>query len=94
MQPLWPGGCQLPVLYWILIGLIAGFLAKLLMPGADREPKGCIMTMLLGIAGALLAGFLARVLFGSDDRVGFIGATLGAMLLIFLMRKLWARPSR
>ena len=49
------------ILSWILVGLVAGIIAKLLMPG--RDPGGCIITILLGIAGALLGGFLAG-LFG------------------------------
>jgi uncharacterized membrane protein YeaQ/YmgE (transglycosylase-associated protein family) len=77
------------VLKWIFVGLIAGFLAKLLMPGTDREPKGCLLTMLLGMAGAIVAGFITSLLFGDRDGVGIIGATLGAMLLIFLMRRYW-----
>lgn len=47
------------LLGWIVIGLLAGALAKLIMPG--RDPGGCIVTMLLGIAGALLAGFMGRL---------------------------------
>lgn len=46
------------LLGWIIIGLLAGAIAKLIMPG--RDPGGCIVTILLGIAGALLAGFVER----------------------------------
>ena len=77
---------------WIVIGLVAGVLAKALMPGSDREPKGCLMTVLLGIAGSVLVGWLMTVA-GLDKNGGpvatIIGATIGAMILIFLMRKLW-----
>ena len=48
------------ILGWILIGLLAGGIAKLLMPGKD--PGGCIITVLLGVAGALLAGFVGKSL--------------------------------
>ena len=44
---------------WIIIGLIAGAIAKAIMPG--RDPGGCLVTILLGIAGALVAGFLAAI---------------------------------
>jgi uncharacterized membrane protein YeaQ/YmgE (transglycosylase-associated protein family) len=77
----------------ILIGLIAGALAKAVMPGEKAEPQGCLLTMLLGIAGSVTTGFIMRNLLHMEGRGGFIptivGATLGAMLLIFLLRKFW-----
>lgn len=76
---------------WIIIGGIAGGIAKLLMPGKD--PGGCIVTVLLGIAGALLAGFLGQVLgFNSAmDGAGFIGAIVGAFLILLLYRLVVSR---
>lgn len=75
------------MLWWILIGLIAGALAKAITPGTSREPKGCLMTMLLGIAGSMLVGALVQ------GQGGFIaslfGATVGAVVLILLARALW-----
>lgn len=72
------------VLSWIVFGLIAGAIAKLLMPGKD--PGGFIVTILLGIAGALVGGFIATALgFGSVDgfSIGsFFLAVLGAVLLL------------
>lgn len=71
---------------WIIIGGIAGAIAKLLMPGKD--PGGCIITVLLGIAGALLAGFLGKAM-GLDSAMngaGFIGAILGAFVILLLYR--------
>ena len=56
------------ILSWILVGLVAGIIAKLLMPG--RDPGGCIITILLGIAGALLGGFLMGI-FGFGGITGF-----------------------
>ena len=47
---------------WIVLGLVAGVIAKLLMPG--RDPGGCIITMLIGIVGALVGGFLSSRLLG------------------------------
>ena len=69
------------IIWMILIGLIAGALAKLIMPG--RDPGGIIVTILLGIAGSLLGGFLFG---GSDGRVGIIGSIVGALILLFLYR--------
>ena len=73
---------------WILMGLLAGAVAKLLMPGKD--PGGCIITILIGIAGALLGGLLARYLgyggiSGFDIR-SFLIATAGAILLLLVLR--------
>lgn len=80
-------------IYWIIVGLIAGALAKALMPGSDREPKGCIMTMLLGIAGSVIVGFLMRTVLGVNGGGGLmgtiVGATIGAILLILALRKFW-----
>lgn len=60
------------------------------MPGDKKEPRGCLMTMLLGIAGSVLVGFLLKSVLRwptSGMMIGtYIGATLGAMLIIFLAR--------
>ena len=75
------------IIGWIVIGLLAGGIAKLLMPG--RDPGGCIITILLGIAGALLAGFLGRAVgwYGPGDQgAGFIAAIIGAFVLLFIYR--------
>jgi uncharacterized membrane protein YeaQ/YmgE (transglycosylase-associated protein family) len=78
---------MLGVLGWIVFGLIAGALAKLVMPG--RDPGGILVTMMLGIAGALVAGFLGRWLgwYGAGEPAGLIMATLGAVLLLFVYRR-------
>jgi uncharacterized membrane protein YeaQ/YmgE (transglycosylase-associated protein family) len=81
-MPLW--------LFWILLGLIAGSLAKFLMPG--RDPAGCIFTILLGIVGAVLGGFIGtRLGWGKVDAgdldLRSIGiATFGALVLLGLGR--------
>jgi uncharacterized membrane protein YeaQ/YmgE (transglycosylase-associated protein family) len=74
------------VLGWILFGLLIGIVAKLLMPG--RDPGGFIVTILLGIAGAVVGGFIGRAagLYAPGEPAGFVMATLGAILLLFLYR--------
>ena len=74
------------ILGWIVIGLLAGGIAKLLMPGKD--PGGCIITILLGIAGALLAGFLGRAIgwYEPGDGAGFVAAIVGAFLILLVYR--------
>ena len=82
---------MLSVLGWIIFGLIVGALAKLLMPG--RDPGGMLVTIGLGVAGALIAGFIGRALgwYQADEAAGFITATLGAILLLFVYRQVAAR---
>ena len=81
------------ILGWIVFGLIVGVVAKLIMPG--RDPGGMIVTILLGIAGALVAGFLGRALgwYGDNDPVGFVMATIGAILILVLYRQFRARAA-
>lgn len=84
---------MLGVLGWILFGLVVGIVAKLLMPG--RDPGGLIITTLLGIIGAVVGGFLGRSLglYGPGEPAGFLMATLGAVVLLFIYRLL-RRPAR
>ena len=74
------------VLVWIVLGLLAGGIAKLLMPGKD--PGGCLVTILLGIAGALVAGFLGQAVgwYDQNEGAGFIAAIVGAFLILLLYR--------
>lgn len=76
---------------WIIIGGLAGAIAKLLMPGKD--PGGCIVTVLLGIAGALLAGFIGQSLglASTANGAGFIGAIIGAFVILFIYRLILRR---
>ena len=71
---------------WIVIGLIAGAIAKAVVPG--RDPGGCLMTILLGIAGAVLAGFLGEQLgwYQRSDSAGFLAAIVGAILILVVYR--------
>ena len=81
------------LLWWIVVGIVAGALAKGLMPGEKAEPKGCLMTMLLGIAGSVITGLLMKTFLRWEGTgwliPSIVGATLGAMLLIFVLRKFW-----
>ena len=76
------------IIGWIVLGLLAGLIAKRIMPGAER--MGFILTTLLGIAGALLGGFLASALgFGDPideffDISTWIGAIVGALVILFI----------
>ncbi|MFJ3960690.1 GlsB/YeaQ/YmgE family stress response membrane protein [Streptomyces sp. NPDC090036] len=78
------------IIAWILIGLFAGIIAKMLMPGKD--PGGIIITILIGIAGGLLGGWLGKVIFGVDSIDGFfeistwVAAIVGALILLGVFR--------
>ena len=74
------------IIGWIIIGLIAGALAKFVMPGDD--PGGFIITILLGIAGAIVGGFLASLIgIGGGGTIWTIViATLGAIILLAIYR--------
>lgn len=73
----------------IILGLLAGFIGKALMPGKD--PGGFFVTILIGLAGALLGYFIFRAIgIGDDDAFdlgGLLGAILGVMILLFAYRK-------
>lgn len=76
------------IIYWILMGLVVGVLARILMPGKDK--MGIIITILLGVAGAFLGGFIGTRL-GVGDVTGFnlvslLLATGGAVLILLLYR--------
>ena len=73
-------------IWWIVIGGIAGGIAKLLMPGKD--PGGCLITIILGIAGAVLAGWLGHLVhwYEPGEGASFVGAIVGAFLLLLIYR--------
>lgn len=74
------------IIGWIVIGGLAGGIAKLLMPG--RDPGGCIVTVLLGIAGALIAGWIGHSVgwYDTGEGAGFIAAIVGALILLLIYR--------
>jgi uncharacterized membrane protein YeaQ/YmgE (transglycosylase-associated protein family) len=83
------------IIAWIVVGLIAGLLAKWIMPGDD--PGGIIVTILIGMAGALVGGFIVGLL-GGTGATGFsiwsiLVATLGAIILLALYRPIARRAA-
>jgi len=76
----------------IVIGLIVGFIAKLITPG-DPKPRGFILTAVLGIVGAVVAQFLGQAIgwYQPGEPAGFIGAVIGAVIVLLIWRQL-ARP--
>lgn len=71
------------IIWTIVIGFIAGVIAKFIMPGRN-EPSGFVLTTLLGIAGAFLASYLGQALgwYRADQGAGLIGAVVGAVILL------------
>lgn len=82
---------QYGIIGWIIIGGIAGAIAKMLMPGKD--PGGCIITILLGVAGALVAGWLGKMIgwYDTNEGAGFIAAIVGAFILLGIYRLIAGR---
>lgn len=79
------------LIWWIVVGFCAGVLAKALAPGKTKEPSGCILTILLGVAGSVATGFVMQLagMRGNDKLLGTIcGATIGAVALLWISRKL------
>lgn len=84
---------MLSTLLWIIfIGFVAGIIARLISPGPNN-PSGFVTTTLLGVAGAFLATWLGQLVgwYGPDQGARFIGATLGALTILFIWNRLVAR---
>ena len=79
------------IVWVIIIGLVAGFIAKLLSPGPNN-PSGFILTAVLGVVGAFLATFIGQAIgwYRLDQGAGFIGATVGAVIVLFIWNRLVA----
>jgi uncharacterized membrane protein YeaQ/YmgE (transglycosylase-associated protein family) len=73
------------IIWTIIIGFVAGVVAKFLMPGKN-EPSGFILTTILGIVGAFVASFLGQALgfYAPGEGAGFIGSVIGAIVLLFV----------
>ncbi len=71
------------IIWTIIIGFVAGVIAKFIMPG-DNEPSGFILTAILGIVGAFVATFLGQALgwYGANEGAGLIGAVVGAIIVL------------
>ena len=78
------------LIWTILIGFVAGVIAKMMMPG-DREPRGFVLTTLLGVVGAFVASYLGQALgwYQPGQGAGLIGAVVGAVIVLFA----WGRMS-
>jgi uncharacterized membrane protein YeaQ/YmgE (transglycosylase-associated protein family) len=77
------------ILWIILVGFIAGIIARMLSPGPNN-PSGFILTVVLGIAGAFLATFVGQAIgwYRPDQGAGFITATIGAVVVLFIWNRL------
>jgi uncharacterized membrane protein YeaQ/YmgE (transglycosylase-associated protein family) len=73
------------IIWTIIIGFLAGLVAKFIMPG-DNEPSGFIMTTILGIVGSIVASYLGQALgwYKAGEGAGFIGAVVGAIILLVI----------
>ena len=79
------------IIWIIVIGFIAGLIARVLSPGPN-DPKGFLLTTVLGIAGAFLATFIGQTIgwYQLDQGAGLIGATIGAVIVLFIWNRLVA----
>jgi uncharacterized membrane protein YeaQ/YmgE (transglycosylase-associated protein family) len=79
------------ILWIIIIGFVAGIIARWLSPGPNT-PQGFILTVVLGVAGAFLATWIGQAIgwYRPDQGAGFIGATVGALLVLFIWNRLVA----
>jgi uncharacterized membrane protein YeaQ/YmgE (transglycosylase-associated protein family) len=86
------------IIAFIILGLIAGVIAKAILPGDD--PGGFIVTTIIGVVGAILGGFLAQALFGADpmdeffDISSWLTAIVGALILLIIYRMVVGRGRR
>jgi uncharacterized membrane protein YeaQ/YmgE (transglycosylase-associated protein family) len=77
------------ILWIIIIGFVAGIIARMLAPGPNN-PAGFILTTVLGIAGAFVATFIGQAIgwYGPDQGAGLIGAVIGALVVLFVWHRL------
>ncbi|GIQ76423.1 GlsB/YeaQ/YmgE family stress response membrane protein [Bradyrhizobium sp. RD5-C2] len=79
------------IIWVIIVGFVAGIIARLLSPGPNN-PSGFILTTVLGIVGAFLATFIGQAIghYGPEQGAGFITATIGALVVLFIWNRLVA----
>jgi uncharacterized membrane protein YeaQ/YmgE (transglycosylase-associated protein family) len=85
---------MLSFIWWLIIGLVAGALARLIMPG--RDPMGIIATMILGIVGSIIGGLVASFIWRTNTGFhpgGFILALLGAIFALWIWRMVRSRTT-
>jgi len=83
------------IIWTIIIGFIAGVIAKFIMPG-DKEPKGFVLTTVLGIIGAFVASYLGQALgwYAPGQGAGLIGAIVGSIIVLFIWHMVASRQTR
>ena len=86
---------MLNFIVWLIVGLVAGALARLIMPG--RDPMGIIATILLGIVGSIIGGLVSWAIWGADERgfqpAGILLSILGAIIVLWIWRMLRSRST-
>ena len=84
------------IIWTIIIGFIVGVIAKFIMPGDKTEPQGFILTTILGIVGAFVATYLGQAVgwYRAGESAGFLGAIVGAVILLFIYGLITGRQGR
>jgi uncharacterized membrane protein YeaQ/YmgE (transglycosylase-associated protein family) len=77
------------IIFYIVVGLVVGVLARLLLPG--RDPIGIIGTIIIGVIGAVVGGYLWQVIFGPNEGVAWIGSIIVAVILLGIYRAVTRR---
>jgi uncharacterized membrane protein YeaQ/YmgE (transglycosylase-associated protein family) len=80
------------LLGYVIVGIVVGFLARLLVPG--RDPMGFVMTLVIGIVGSVIGGWLAGAAFEDTQGVDWIASLLVAIGLVLVMRRFWGQRAR
>lgn len=82
------------IIVWLLVGLLAGFIARAVVPGPD--PMGVLGTLVLGLVGSLVGGFLGNLIFSGDfdiDAAGIVGSIIGAIIALVAYRYMNSRSA-
>ena len=83
------------IIWTIVIGLVAGIVAKFIVPGSKNEPSGFVLTAILGIVGAIVASYLGKAVgwYEPGEGAGFIGAIVGAVIILAVWGFIAARSA-